>query len=746
MIYLFSDNPPTLSIANTTIDVEDAIRFLDRLSSPNQPHTFQTFDDDKDRKDSALVRIIHGTLDDVLVDLTMLNATGGGIFVCVNATDFKGRRAENVKHIRANCVDLDGAPVEPILMADPPAHVIIETSPDRFSAFWFVDGERLEEFSDIQSRLAVTFNSDPSVHDLPRVMRLPGFFHNKAVPFRSRIVKWHDAPNYTPADLERLLGEIPSSSKGNGHNDSAPDSFFKMVNHIALGMSDRWVLELFPKAKKKNGVWRVSSKSLGRKRQEDLSISPQGIKDFGEHDMGDAREGKRTAIDLMIAYGGKADAVIAALALCELLNILPASLGWDGDPDACWRTTEAPQFNPPPACSLDAAHAVFKKWLGDQYDMDTADMTLVALASEKLTGDPLWLLLIGGPGASKTETVQAAEGADALIESTIASEGALLSATSAKSKASKEKATGGLLRRLGSRGTLVLKDFTSILSADRSTRTQVLAAIREIYDGRWSRNVGIDGGRTIAWEGRIIVIGAVTTEWDSHHAVVASMGDRFVCLRLDSNNDKVRLAAGKQALGNIGKEQQMRDELKNAVGGVIAGMCCDEVPLTEKEEGQLLKAANITTMARTAVERDYQGEVIKAHAPEMPTRFAKQLSQTVKGAVAIGMSRERAMELAIRCARDSIPPLRVEILLDVAMNPNARPNEVRTRVQKPWNTIRRELQALHILGLLSCAEGTEQRNFKTRLVYQYSIAAGFDIETLRWIADWKKSKRMEEVL
>jgi hypothetical protein len=278
MNYLFSDTPATLSIANTTIDIEDATRFLDRLSSPSQPHTFQTFDDDKERKNQSLVRILHGTLDDVLTDLTFINAAGGGVYVCINATDFKGRRAENVTTVRANYADLDGAPVEPVLLADPPAHVIIETSPDRFSAFWFVEGESLEEFEAIQKRLAVTFNSDPSVHDLPRVMRLPGFFHNKAAPFRSRIVKWQNAPNYTPADLKPLLGEIPVSSKGNGHDDSAPDSFFKMVNTIALGMSDAWVRHLFPKAKKKNGVWRVSSKSLDRKRQEDISISPQGIK------------------------------------------------------------------------------------------------------------------------------------------------------------------------------------------------------------------------------------------------------------------------------------------------------------------------------------------------------------------------------------------------------------------------------------------------------------------------------------
>jgi hypothetical protein len=74
MIVYLSDSPATLSIANTTIDVEDATRFLDRLSSPSQPHTFQTFDDDKDRKNQSLVRILHGTLDDVMTDLTFINA------------------------------------------------------------------------------------------------------------------------------------------------------------------------------------------------------------------------------------------------------------------------------------------------------------------------------------------------------------------------------------------------------------------------------------------------------------------------------------------------------------------------------------------------------------------------------------------------------------------------------------------------------------------------------------------------
>jgi len=157
---------------------------------------------------------------------------------------------------------------------------------------------------------------------------------------------------------------------------------------------------------------------------------------------------------------------------------------------------------------------------------------LAAGAAERLPGDPLWLLLVSGPGNAKTETVQALTGAGALVTSTITSEGALLSGSARRDKA--KDATGGLLRRMGDGGLLVVKDVTSILSMNRDTRAGVLAALREVHDGRWERNVGTDGGRTLSWTGRIVVVGAVTTVWDRAHDVVASMGDRFVIVRMDS--------------------------------------------------------------------------------------------------------------------------------------------------------------------------------------------------------------------
>lgn len=346
-------------------------------------------------------------------------------------------------------------------------------------------------------------------------------------------------------------------------------------------------------------------------------------------------------------------------------------------------------------------HRTFTAWLGADYDLDAIDAVVAAAAAGRLGGDPAWLLIVGGPGNAKTETVTALRDSGAHIVSTIASEGALLSGTSQGERA--RDATGGLLRDIGETGVLVLKDFTSILSLPGTTRPGVLAALREIYDGRWSRSIGADGGRMLTWEGRLVVIGAVTTEWDQAHSAISSMGDRFMLLRMDSREN--RLSAGRLAIANVGQETTMRTELADAVAAVLRQVNkrvdTAAVPLTVAHNERILEAADLVTFARTAVQRDRSGNVVDAHAPEMPTRFAKQLAQLARGAVAIGLAPDAAVSLAIRCARDSVPPLRLAILHDLAKHSNAPVTEISGRLQKPHNTVDRELQALHMLGLVT---------------------------------------------
>src|SRR5664279_969372 len=71
----------------------------------------------------------------------------------------------------------------------------------------------------------------------------------------------------------------------------------------------------------------------------------------------------------------------------------------------------------------------------------------------------------------------------------------------------------GLPRVLGARGVMVVKDYTTILSMSGDARAEVLAAMREVYDGSWTRNVGTDGGRSLEWRGRIAVVVACTTAY-----------------------------------------------------------------------------------------------------------------------------------------------------------------------------------------------------------------------------------------
>ena len=301
---------------------------------------------------------------------------------------------------------------------------------------------------------------------------------------------------------------------------------------------------------------------------------------------------------------------------------------------------------------------------------------------------------------------------------TIASEGALLSASSRKQKA--KNATGGLLRKIGECGILAIKDVTSILSADRNTRGPVLAALREVHDGHWVRNVGVDGGQTLEWRGRVVIVGACTTAWDQAHDVISTMGDRFVLVRSNSHTGRI---GGGLPSSEPGSEVAMRRELANAVAGLINSIDANNVyVLTDEDEDVIVRAADLVTLARTGVEIDYRGEVIDAHAPGMPTRLAKQLTQIMRRAIAIGMDHESALQLVIRCARDSMPQLRLMVLLDVAAHPGSRVIDIRRRLQRPRMTIDRTLQALHILGLLTCREEEEQRAGKLVQIRFYSLA------------------------
>ena len=174
------------------IDLAAAARFLAALS-PDNTHTFQTFDDAKLGR-PGMTRILHGTFAKNADRLAAVNLKGAGIFVMVNRGDGYGRKAINVTACRALFLDLDGSPVEPVLAAPIPPRIVVESSPGKWHAYWPIVDLPPDRFTGAQKALAALYSGDGKVHDKPRVMRLPGFLHRKGEPFQTRLVSCDGGP------------------------------------------------------------------------------------------------------------------------------------------------------------------------------------------------------------------------------------------------------------------------------------------------------------------------------------------------------------------------------------------------------------------------------------------------------------------------------------------------------------------------------------------------------------------------
>lgn len=239
------------------VDLNEASRFLKWLDPWATEFTFQIFDDDKVQKRKHMARVFNGTLEQHAKELIRCNRQGFGVFVTINTTDLCGRKAENITAVRKQFVDTDGAPLKPIWDASKATGLclacVVESSPGNYHGYWNADCEP-GRFSDVQTALAARFSTDPAVFDLSRVMRLPGFYHQKrekgmaledVVPFMTRIVGFNkSAPAYTPDEMIAGFGLVVGkpASVAEKAAGSAPVSDLNAA--LTGGMGRPWGAEL----------------------------------------------------------------------------------------------------------------------------------------------------------------------------------------------------------------------------------------------------------------------------------------------------------------------------------------------------------------------------------------------------------------------------------------------------------------------------------------------------------------------
>lgn len=407
-----------------------------------------------------------------------------------------------------------------------------------------------------------------------------------------------------------------------------------------------------------------------------------------------AADGTKVGLDDYLAAGGTIDQLYALARDPSQRPLPPAE--------------PATQPVLPEPYKLEQTVDVFRRWL---YLDDPAPVYALAgtIVANRAAGDPVWLLIVSAPSTGKTELLSSAARLPYIHSVATLTESSLLSGTSKREHA--QDATGGVLRQIGDFGVLLAKDFTSVLAQNRDTRAQALAALREIYDGRWDRPVGTDGGRILSWQGKCGFIGGVTPALDRYHAVVATLGDRFLLLRLP---DVDAAKTGTMALNHRGRETQMRTEMADALTGLVQHSDPTKVnrPLIESEVDELVQLATFTARARTGVDRDgYTGEITYLPQVEGPGRLVTAFARLLGGLEAIGCDLDTVWSVLHRIAIDCLPAVRAQLiphLLDAKVA--VRTSEaamwlgVTTKSAKPY------LEDLSLLGLADRTKTSEADN------------------------------------
>ena len=127
--------------------------------------------------------------------LKTANRGGRGVFMQINKADGAGVKAKNICRVRAVFADLDDGlpdswPLDPSF--------IVNSSPGKYQAYWLVkDRMTRDQFAGVMRGISEQWGSANEAKDIARVLRVPGFWHQKDRdnPYR---VKFEDVPDGEP--------------------------------------------------------------------------------------------------------------------------------------------------------------------------------------------------------------------------------------------------------------------------------------------------------------------------------------------------------------------------------------------------------------------------------------------------------------------------------------------------------------------------------------------------------------------
>lgn len=293
---------------------------------------------------------------------------------------------------------------------------------------------------------------------------------------------------------------------------------------------------------------------------------------------------------------------------------------------------------------------------------DTIIEVIIAICiATRMKTDPIWLMIVGAPSSGKTELVSIVGKIPFVHDISTMTENTFLSGM--KSYGGKDNS---LLHKIGPNGLIVLKDYTTILSMRREKRDVIISQLREIYDGRLTKVTG--NGNDQEWSGKINVLAATTDAVYLDDNGNATMGRRMIGYNMPTFSRQMRKEITKRAQQNNDDIAEKRSHIQDVMAEYIQHLFTvlpQKLPdLQEELADQLIDLAEFMTHARTAVVRDFKGEIKMGMEKEMPMRSFSQIYTLAKMLMWLndGKIEKRHIDILIKIAIDSIPKDRLTVL------------------------------------------------------------------------------------
>lgn len=341
-------------------------------------------------------------------------------------------------------------------------------------------------------------------------------------------------------------------------------------------------------------------------------------------------------------------------------------------------------------------------------DTSVIPLVVAAVVANRFPGDPVWLMLTGASSSGKSEIINAItdmeiNGVQKIWQISSLTENTFLSGATRNGKDS------SLLKRLGSNGIIVMKDFTTQLSQNSDKAQAIFSQFREIYDGYYTKETGL--GQSLSWRGKINFIGGVTEKIYVMEKKYGGMGTRALNFLIPSCDRKNMT---RRAIENSTVIEAKRLEIKKGfseyVNHLIEGLRTYSTipPIPSDHSEDIINVADFSCMCRSATERNYMGQLELTHEPEMPSRMAKQMMGLTNVFIFMnnGELPEYFREIIYRIALDSIPKGRRMALRELARYAKVATSGVATKLNYPSDTVKEWLEDLNVLGVITRVKGT----------------------------------------